>query len=61
MKLSPSIDHFFNANNIPEWSGEELTLSLQKTASMVVRHGYDSIIQSDMNNKVNRITMGSER
>lgn len=61
VKLSPSVDLSVYANNLPGWSGAELAQLLQEAALVAVRHGHDSILQSDMNNAVDRLTMGPER
>lgn len=61
VKLSPSVDLSIYANNLPGWSGAELAQLLQEAALVAVRHGHDSILQSDMNKAVDRLTLGPER
>lgn len=61
VKLSPSVDLSVFSNNLPGWSGAQLAQLLQEAALVAVRNGHDSIVQSDMNNAVDRLTLGPER
>lgn len=61
VKLSPTVDLSVYANNLPGWSGAQLAQLLQEAALVAVRHGHDSILQSDMNKAVDRLTIGPER
>lgn len=61
VKLSPSVDLSVYANNLAGWTGAQLAQLLQEAALVAVRHGHDSIVQSDMNKAVDRLTMGPER
>uniref|UniRef100_A0A0C9RJ12 TSA: Wollemia nobilis Ref_Wollemi_Transcript_15166_3734 transcribed RNA sequence n=1 Tax=Wollemia nobilis TaxID=56998 RepID=A0A0C9RJ12_9CONI len=58
VKLSPSVDLSVYANNLRGWTGAQLAQLLQEAALMAVRHGHDSILQYDMDQAVDLLTMG---
>ncbi|BBN13165.1 hypothetical protein MPTK1_6g01370 [Marchantia polymorpha subsp. ruderalis] len=61
VKLDPSVDLWVYAKNLPGWSGAELAQLLQEAALVAVRHGGTIIRRHDMDQALDRLTMGPER
>ncbi|KAL3680757.1 hypothetical protein R1sor_023713 [Riccia sorocarpa] len=61
VKLDPSVDLWVYAKNLPGWSGAELAQLLQEAALVAVRHGGTIITRHDMDQALDRLTMGPER
>ncbi|KAL2621719.1 hypothetical protein R1flu_001924 [Riccia fluitans] len=61
VKLDPSVDLWVYAKNLPGWSGAELAQLLQEAALVAVRHGGTIIKRHDMDQALDRLTMGPER
>lgn len=61
VKLSPTVDLWIIAKNLPGWSGAELAQLLQEGAIMALRNGHDNILQEDLDQAIDRITIGPER
>ncbi|CAK8579351.1 unnamed protein product [Lathyrus sativus] len=58
VKLSDSVDLFSYAQNLPGWSGARLAQLLQEAALVAVRNRHSSILRSDMDEAVDRLTVG---
>ncbi|CAN1138743.1 Probable inactive ATP-dependent zinc metalloprotease FTSHI 1, chloroplastic [Linum perenne] len=58
VKMSETVDLSSYANNLPGWSGAKLAQLIQEAALVAVRHGHKSIMESDMNEAVDRLTVG---
>ncbi|KAF3681375.1 putative GDSL esterase/lipase-like [Capsicum annuum] len=61
VKLSDTVDLASYAQNLPGWSGAKLAQLLQEAALVAVRRGHNSILQSDMDDAVDRLTVGPRR
>ncbi|KAK4262913.1 hypothetical protein QN277_028405 [Acacia crassicarpa] len=61
VKMSDSVDLSSCAQNLPGWSGARLAQLVQEAALVAVRKGHDSILQSDMDDAVDRLTVGPKR
>ncbi|XVF51296.1 hypothetical protein PTKIN_Ptkin04bG0173600 [Pterospermum kingtungense] len=61
VKMSESVDLSSYANNLPGWTGAKLAQLVQEAALVAVRKRHDSILQSDMDNAVDRLTVGPKR
>ncbi|CAM6098375.1 unnamed protein product [Calypogeia fissa] len=61
VKLDDSVDLWLYAKNLPGWSGAELAQLLQEAALVAVRHGGTRIVRHDMDQALDRLTMGPER
>ncbi|GAB4857575.1 Probable inactive ATP-dependent zinc metalloprotease FTSHI 1, chloroplastic [Ancistrocladus abbreviatus] len=61
VNLSPSVDLSTYANNLPGWTGARLAQLLQEAALVAARKGHESIIQSDIDEAVDRLTVGPKR
>ncbi|KAL4565415.1 hypothetical protein LXL04_029509 [Taraxacum kok-saghyz] len=61
VKLSDSVDLSVYAQNLPGWSGARLAQLLQEAALVAVRNKHDSILQSDVGEAVDRLTVGPKR
>ncbi|XP_058095909.1 probable inactive ATP-dependent zinc metalloprotease FTSHI 1, chloroplastic isoform X2 [Magnolia sinica] len=61
VKMSPTVDLSTYAQNLPGWSGAKLAQLLQEAALVAVRNGHDSILQSDVDDAVDRLTVGPKR
>ncbi|XP_043718188.1 probable inactive ATP-dependent zinc metalloprotease FTSHI 1, chloroplastic [Telopea speciosissima] len=61
VKMSPSVDLHIYAQNLPGWTGAKLAQLLQEAALVAVRKGHDSILQSDVDDAVDRLTVGPKR
>ncbi|XP_058732136.1 probable inactive ATP-dependent zinc metalloprotease FTSHI 1, chloroplastic [Vicia villosa] len=58
VKLSDSVDLFSYAQNLPGWSGARLAQLIQEAALVAVRKQHNSIHRSDMDEAVDRLTVG---
>ncbi|WOK91468.1 putative inactive ATP-dependent zinc metalloprotease FTSHI 1, chloroplastic [Canna indica] len=61
VKMSPTVDLSTYAQNLSGWSGAKLAQLVQESALVAVRKGHDSILQSDMDEAVDRLTVGPKR
>ncbi|KAK4490804.1 hypothetical protein RD792_001518 [Penstemon davidsonii] len=61
VKLSDTVDLSSYANNLPGWSGAKLAQLLQEAALVAVRKSHSAILQSDMDDAVDRLTVGPKR
>ncbi|KAC9800209.1 hypothetical protein E3N88_45240 [Mikania micrantha] len=61
VKLSESVDLSVFAQNLPGWSGARLAQLLQEAALVAVRNKHKSILQSDVGEAVDRLTVGPKR
>ncbi|KAJ7558552.1 hypothetical protein O6H91_04G045700 [Diphasiastrum complanatum] len=61
VKLSPSVDLWIYAKNLPGWTGAQLAQLLQDAALMAVRHGHNVITRQDLDTALDRLTVGPER
>ncbi|XVF12947.1 hypothetical protein REPUB_Repub08aG0164200 [Reevesia pubescens] len=61
VKMSESVDLSSYAKNLPGWTGAKLAQLLQEAALVAVRKRHESILQSDMNDAVDRLTVGPKR
>ncbi|KAK8284086.1 hypothetical protein V6Z12_D08G135400 [Gossypium hirsutum] len=61
VKMSESVDLSSYANNLPGWTGAKLAQLVQEAALVAVRKRHESILQSDMNDAVDRLTVGPKR
>ncbi|KAJ0106240.1 hypothetical protein Patl1_17504 [Pistacia atlantica] len=61
VKMSDSVDLSSFAKNLPGWTGARLAQLVQEAALVAVRKGHDSILQSDMDDAVDRLTVGPKR
>ncbi|KAL3652817.1 putative inactive ATP-dependent zinc metalloprotease FTSHI 1, chloroplastic [Castilleja foliolosa] len=61
VKLSDTVDLSSYANNLPGWTGAKLAQLLQEAALVAVRKGHTAILQSDMDDAVDRLTVGPKR
>ncbi|KAJ3701842.1 hypothetical protein LUZ61_005547 [Rhynchospora tenuis] len=61
LKMSPSVDLSPYAKNLRGWSGAKLEQLIQESALVAVRKGHDSILQSDIDDAVDRLTIGPIR
>ncbi|KAF5774722.1 putative peptidase M41, AAA+ ATPase domain, ATPase, AAA-type, core [Helianthus annuus] len=61
VKLSESVDLSVFAQNLPGWSGARLAQLLQEAALVAVRNKHKSILQSDVAEAVDRLTVGPKR
>lgn len=61
VKISESVDLSSYANNLPGWTGAKLAQLVQEAALVAVRKGHGSILQSDMDDAVDRLTVGPKR
>ncbi|KAI7994439.1 hypothetical protein LOK49_LG11G02838 [Camellia lanceoleosa] len=60
VKLSDSVDLSIYAQNLPGWTGAKLAQLLQEAALVAVRRGHNSILQSDVDDAVDRLTTLSQ-
>ncbi|KAF5182372.1 Atp-dependent zinc metalloprotease ftsh [Thalictrum thalictroides] len=58
VKMSPTVDLSSYAQNLPGWTGAKLAQLLQEAALVAVRRGHESILQSDVDDAVDRLTVG---
>ncbi|XP_045822770.1 probable inactive ATP-dependent zinc metalloprotease FTSHI 1, chloroplastic [Trifolium pratense] len=61
VKISDSVDLSSYAQNLPGWSGARLAQLVQEAALVAVRKRHNSILQSDMDEAVDRLTVGPKR
>ncbi|XAR55148.1 hypothetical protein NMG60_11030559 [Bertholletia excelsa] len=61
VKLSDSVDLSTYAQNLPGWTGAKLAQLLQEAALVAVRRKHRSILQSDIDDAVDRLTVGPKR
>nr|GFA70266.1 probable inactive ATP-dependent zinc metalloprotease FTSHI 1, chloroplastic [Tanacetum cinerariifolium] len=61
VKLSESVDLSVFAQNLPGWSGARLAQLLQEAALVAVRNKHGAILQSDVGEAVDRLTVGPKR
>ncbi|KAI3873728.1 hypothetical protein MKX03_029458 [Papaver bracteatum] len=61
VKMNASVDLTSYAQNLPGWTGAKLAQLLQEAALVAVRKGHQSILQSDMDDAVDRLTVGPKR
>ncbi|XP_057802494.1 probable inactive ATP-dependent zinc metalloprotease FTSHI 1, chloroplastic [Salvia miltiorrhiza] len=61
VKLSHTVDLSTYANNLPGWTGAKLAQLLQEAALVAVRKGHAAILESDMDDAVDRLTVGPKR
>ncbi|MCH81488.1 ATP-dependent zinc metalloprotease FtsH-like, partial [Trifolium medium] len=61
VKISDSVDLSSYAQNLPGWSGARLAQLVQEAALVAVRKQHNSILQSDMDEAVDRLTVGPKR
>ncbi|XP_062074593.1 probable inactive ATP-dependent zinc metalloprotease FTSHI 1, chloroplastic [Humulus lupulus] len=61
VKMSESLDLSSYAQNLPGWTGAKLAQLVQEAALVAVRKGHNSILQSDMDDAVDRLTVGPKR
>ncbi|KAM1788299.1 hypothetical protein ACFX11_038614 [Malus domestica] len=61
VKMSPSVDLSSYAQNLPGWTGAKLAQLVQEAALVAVRKGHDSIFQTDLDDAVDRLTVGPKR
>ncbi|XP_010541753.1 PREDICTED: probable inactive ATP-dependent zinc metalloprotease FTSHI 1, chloroplastic [Tarenaya hassleriana] len=61
VKMSDSVDLSSYANNLPGWTGAKLAQLVQEAALVAVRKRHSSILQSDMDDAVDRLTVGPRR
>ncbi|KAF9602953.1 hypothetical protein IFM89_032956 [Coptis chinensis] len=61
--MSPTVDLFSYAQNFPGWTGTKLAQLLQEAALVAVRsrRGHGSILQSDVDDVVDCLTVGPKR
>ncbi|CAL0313319.1 unnamed protein product [Lupinus luteus] len=61
VKMSETVDLSSYAQNLPGWSGARLAQLVQEAALVAVRKRHNSILQSDMDDAVDRLTIGPKR
>ncbi|XP_050228260.1 probable inactive ATP-dependent zinc metalloprotease FTSHI 1, chloroplastic [Mercurialis annua] len=61
VRMSKSVDLSIYAKNLPGWTGAKLAQLVQESALVAVRQGHASILQSDMDDAVDRLTVGPKR
>uniref|UniRef100_A0A1J3D189 ATP-dependent zinc metalloprotease FtsH n=1 Tax=Noccaea caerulescens TaxID=107243 RepID=A0A1J3D189_NOCCA len=61
VKMSNTVDLSSYASNLPGWSGAKLAQLVQEAALVAVRKTHSSILQSDMDDAVDRLTVGPTR
>ncbi|XP_071730660.1 probable inactive ATP-dependent zinc metalloprotease FTSHI 1, chloroplastic isoform X2 [Rutidosis leptorrhynchoides] len=61
VKLSETVDLSVFAQNLPGWSGARLAQLLQEAALVAVRNKHGAILQSDVGEAVDRLTVGPKR
>ncbi|KAG0456005.1 hypothetical protein HPP92_023793 [Vanilla planifolia] len=58
VKLSPDVDLLSLAQNLPGWTGAKLAQLIQEAALVAIRKNHEFVIQSDMYEAVDRLTIG---
>ncbi|KAL1803010.1 hypothetical protein ACET3Z_031657 [Daucus carota] len=61
VKLSKSLDLSTYAQNLPGWTGARLAQLLQEAALVAVRKNHNAIMQPDLDEAVDRLTVGPKR
>lgn len=61
VRLSSTVDLASYAQNLPGWTGAKLAQLMQEAALVAVRNKHESIIQSDMDEAVDRLTIGPKK
>ncbi|KAK7318091.1 hypothetical protein RJT34_02789 [Clitoria ternatea] len=61
VKMSETVDLSSYAQNLPGWTGARLAQLIQEAALVAVRKQHNSILQSDMDDAVDRLTVGPRR
>lgn len=61
VNLSPSVELWTYAKNLPGWSGAEIAQLLQEAAIIAAQRGASEIEEKDMDRALDRITLGVER
>ncbi|KAL8154622.1 hypothetical protein AgCh_000106 [Apium graveolens] len=61
VKLSKSVDLSTYAQNLPGWTGARLAQLLQEAALVAVRKSHKAILQPDLDEAVDRLTVGPKR
>ncbi|GLT90750.1 hypothetical protein SLE2022_086680 [Rubroshorea leprosula] len=61
VKMSESVDLSSYAKNLPGWTGAKLAQLVQEAALVAVRRGHESILHPDMDDAVDRLTVGPKR
>ncbi|OMP02922.1 Peptidase M41 [Corchorus olitorius] len=61
VKMSESVDLSSYANDLPGWTGAKLAQLVQEAALVAVRKRHESILRSDMDDAVDRLTVGPKR
>ncbi|KAG9143519.1 hypothetical protein Leryth_015945 [Lithospermum erythrorhizon] len=61
VKLSDTVDLETYALNLPGWTGAKLAQLLQEAALVAVRKGHQAIFQTDLDDAVDRLTVGPRR
>lgn len=61
VKMSPSVDLSTYAQNLPGWTGAKLAQLMQESALIAVRNKHESVMQSDIDDAVDRLTVGPKR
>ncbi|KAK8938285.1 ATP-dependent zinc metalloprotease FtsH [Platanthera guangdongensis] len=61
VKLSPTVDLASYAQNLPGWTGAKLAQLMQEAALVAVRNNHESVLPSDMDQAVDRLTIGPKR
>ncbi|KAL2342663.1 hypothetical protein Fmac_003948 [Flemingia macrophylla] len=61
VKMSETVDLSSYAQNLPGWSGARLAQLVQEAALVAVRKRHNSILQPDMDDAVDRLTVGPKR
>lgn len=61
VKMSDSVDLSTYGKNLSGWTGAKLAQLVQEAALVAVRQGHAAILQSDMDDAVDRLTVGPKR
>ncbi|XP_057520581.1 probable inactive ATP-dependent zinc metalloprotease FTSHI 1, chloroplastic [Amaranthus tricolor] len=61
VKLSSSVDLSTYAKDLPGWTGARLAQLLQEAALVAARKGHEEVEQSDIDDAVDRLTIGPKR
>ncbi|KAG6688319.1 hypothetical protein I3842_11G118700 [Carya illinoinensis] len=61
VKMSETVDLSICAQNLPGWTGARLAQLVQEAALVAVRKGHQSILQSDVDDAADRLTVGPKR
>ncbi|KAK4802344.1 hypothetical protein SAY86_000547 [Trapa natans] len=61
VKMSETVDLSAYAQNLPGWTGARLAQLVQEAALVAVRKGHGLILRSDMDDAVDRLTVGPRR